>query len=136
MRTFSGGFLGLITLAFVSTGCGSILFPNQAEHVRVALDGTASGVIHVITSGNFLLGSGGVGPGSEILFLRADTASVTLPFDKSYDLSPTHRFAVRVLTPPGDSAELRMRVWVDNDPVHEDRMAIVDNFMQYFIVRN
>ncbi len=119
-----------------SSGCDFMLGTDRPESARVVLDGTVPNGIDVVTSQEFFRGFSEDGSGSELAFLQADTASVTLPFDETYQLGASGWFAVRVLPPEGDTARVHLRVIVDGSERFNETATLAGQYIQYFMTHH
>lgn len=105
------------------------------DMVRVTMEGQAESLL-VVTSTDFIATSNESGNTSVQLF-EADTTVVSLPFDRSWDISEEQRFFI--LGTPVDSSTVRVqvRIYLDGDKDFDrDVNAFVDDPVRYIYLFN
>lgn len=122
-------------LVALSSGCTGEM--PTVEIARVVADGEAGTTVLMITSLDFLAAPTDQG-GTEIAVLRADSVEVTLPLDRTFDLTLTQRFLV-VLKAPDEEATpaAAMRVLVDGELKYDDSSDdLLETPLQFAFVFN
>lgn len=105
------------------------------DMVRVTMEGQASSLL-VVTSTEFIATNNESGNTSVQLF-ESDTTVVSLPFDRSWDISEEQRFFI--LGTPVDSSTVRVqvRIYLDgNKDFDRDVDAFVDDPVRYIYLFN
>jgi hypothetical protein len=108
---------------------------ERSEELRVHVEGEAPGAVEVITSREFILAETEDG-GEELSFLTSDTASVLLPYDRTFPLAPTYQFAVRVQAPVEDSVLVTMAVFADGTERFRRTDHLLDRPLDFFFSSN
>lgn len=124
--------LALTALAAVS--CGWFEDPTPDE-IRVRLEGDVS-ELRLVTSTRFVASTGGTGR-VRVQMFDADTTLISLPFDRTWDISGDQRFVL--LGTPADSAavSVRLRINVDGAPEFDGRIqALTTEPIQFVYLFN
>lgn len=106
---------GLVAGLLFVTGCDWVT-KSSPETARLRLEGTPDVEVRLVTSTDFLTGTKGVSGETTVSFLQADTTTVSLPFEQTYDIEEDQRFVARAIRVDPGADELVMRGWVDGDP--------------------
>lgn len=109
-RVVASGFV-ISALLITSAGCDWVT-KSAPEKARVRLEGASGVTVQLITSTVFVAREQPTG-GIEVSFLDADTTSVSLPFEKTYDIRIERRFVARVMRSDPESDGLVMHGWID-----------------------
>ncbi len=131
-------WLGLTAVA----GCG-LLGSDPPNTARLRIEGTNGAQSRLIVSSDFLsqrqtvFDDSGLILGDTILvrLFEADTFTVSLPFERIYDISENHQIYVHILRMTAEDDNLWARLWIDGKlrserrpDVGQDSITIIYNF--------
>lgn len=104
--------------------CGWFEDPTPDE-IRVRMEGDVS-ELRLVTSTRFVASTSGTGR-VRVQMFEADTTTISLPFDQTWDIRGDQRFVL--LGTPSDSAavSVRLRVNVDGDSEFDGRIQTLAN---------
>lgn len=110
--------LGLVNLA---TGCG-LLGKSGPEEARLSIQGASGEQLRMITSSLFLTSriqdvrdDGSIVDSTVVVILDADTSTINIPFDSTYNIRVDQRFYVRLVRATPEEDRLNARLWIDDD---------------------
>ena len=95
----AGAVPGALILALSISACDILGPRSPADEMRIELEGSTGQSVLLITSRNFFIDPSRVGIDGGVVYLGADTVSVSLPTTESFRLPPQNRLAVRVTRP-------------------------------------
>lgn len=124
----------LIVLLFAAiAGCDWVT-ASGPETVRLRLEGEAE-TVDLIVSKRFLVSSTSGGVWQVSTVLDADTTRITLPYERTYDVSDEQRFFARV-PHLREGYDLRMRGWIDGEHRFDGRSRPIpaDSMLQFVYV--
>ncbi len=114
--------------------CGWFEDPTPDE-IRVRLEGDLS-ELHLVTSTRFVAATDGTGRWRVQMF-NADTTVVSLPFDRTWNISGDQRFVLLGSLADSTAGLVRLRVDVDGDQAFDNRIqALVDNPIRFVYLFN
>ena len=111
------GWIGLVAFLVAAAGCDWVT-SSGPETMRLRLEGDVS-TMTVITSTRFLANPRANGR-LDATVLEGDTLEVSLPFERTYDISDSQRFLARVPDVREDQG-LRLRGWLDGELRYDQR---------------
>jgi hypothetical protein len=120
-------------MLLVAGACSSLL-ETEAHTIRngrVTVTGTSPVPMLLITSTNFTATR--AENGSLLVdYVAADTAVITLPFDRSYSFGQTDRFVVKLANSDSDTtADIEMRVFTDGSESYRQRATMKDSSLEF-----
>ena len=127
------GQLVLVAMLMALPGCDWVT-ASGPETARLRIEGEVA-TIDLITSKRFLVSRSPSAGWQLSTVLDADTMRVSLPFEKTYDISQDQRFLARI---PNlrDDYQLRVRGWIDDDQRYDQTSATIpsDSTLQVLYV--
>lgn len=113
-------------------GC-DMLGGRGVDEARLVLEGTSGNTVLLVTSTRFE--STNVVGGSAIVDLvDADSARVTLPFDRTYDIEERGRFYALVIRENSEGDNLHMRGYVDGELRYNNRATTDQDTLRFVYV--
>ena len=126
--------LAVVLPAFLST-CNAIVHTESqiAGTARILVTGTSSTPLVLITSMDFeAQRSSETGQVGVTAINGADTASITVPFDKSYAFNGSDRLFIRLAnSDQATSAAIRLRLLVDGNVIVDQQATLLDSAIQF-----
>jgi len=120
--------------AAVLWSCGWFENPTPDE-IRVRLEGDLS-ELQLVTSTRFVAATDGTGRWRVQMF-NADTTVISLPFDRTWNISGDQRFVLLGSLADSTAGLVRLRVDVDGDQAFDNRIqALVDNPIRFVYLFN
>ena len=105
------------------------------DRVRVTMEGQAESLLLVIST-EFIATNNEAGSTSVQLF-EADTTLVSLPFDRSWDISEEQRFFLMGTPVDSSTVRVQVRVYLDGDKDFDrDVNAFIDDPVRYIYLFN
>jgi len=130
--TFARNCLVFAGLAFAA-GCSNLL-ETQVQIIRngrVTVTGTSPVPMLLITSTNFTATRADNGT-LLVNYVTADTAVITLPYDRSYSFGETDRFVVKLANADEDTtADIELRVFADGAEKYRQRATMKDSSLEF-----
>lgn len=118
----------LCGIALLHVGaCDALTGPGEPEEVRVTIESSDTRTIALVTSMQFVMVRDPDCPGCErqVQLVSADTSISALPFDRTYRFNSRQQFFVEASPPPGDTANLSMRVTIDGRVWYDDARRLL-----------
>ena len=103
-----------VTIVALLPACG-ILDEGTPKTARVVITGPAGHPLRLVTTSDFDAVSSADGDSREVTVFSADTAAVSVPFDRTYGLGPRTRIYVVVGSDSTAAAAVRVQVFIDNE---------------------
>ncbi len=127
------GFLFALALVVLTTSACDLFGPRSpADEMRIEVEGSSGQPVLLITSRDFFIDAGRIGIDGGVVYLAADTTVMELPFNRSFQLPPQNRLAVRVARPEEGQITLTMRVFVDGKKEFDVTDTREGSFLQYY----
>lgn len=124
-----------VLLALTAAACDWLEDPSP-DVIRITLEGSGGASFMVITSTEFFATSDEQGALTAEVF-AADTAVVTLPFDRNWNIKEDQRFYMVGVPVDSATATVRVQVYLDEDQEIDDTVeAGPDNPVRYMYLFN
>jgi hypothetical protein len=141
MRTSERRILLFTAIAVASsTNCSDLQGTDQrlVSTARVTVAGTAPVPLRLITSTDFTVARD---PDGNVIvsYNRADSATITLPYDRDYSFGQarTDRFAVKIAsTDTASTATFELRVFLDGEQDLRQGMTMKNSSYEYVFYRS
>jgi hypothetical protein len=129
-RTLGSALLLLPVLLF-SVGCGILTTEaGRPESARVVLSQADGLPLRLDTSLNFI-----VTQSQELNFQELSVDTVTVPFEKDYDIRQYLRFYVRATNIQPETVTVRMRVNIDGESWYNEMKTLATDETAQFVYR-
>ncbi len=126
------GLLGVLLL--LTASCDWFDDPSP-EVIRVVIEGEAVALSLTTATEFFAATNEAGGRGYEVL--NADTSTITLPLDRSWDIGSVGRFLMVVAPMEMDTVAMRLRVLVDDGVIYDQRhTAVAQNPVRFAYLFN
>lgn len=116
--------------------CDFITGDPTPDEARVVLEGDGAAEVVLLTSSRFLTGRGEDGR-MVVQVLGADSATVSPPFDRTFNIRQDQQFFARAIA--GDTTgptDVRMRVLVDDDSKFDESTDLKADTLQFIFLFN
>lgn len=112
----AGGLTLILSVALLGTvACDPFSAPDR-EEARAVVTTEQEAEVRIVTSREFSLAGGGdTEPSTDVVLETADTSLVVPPFDRTFDISETKRFFVRVEPTDTLSVLASLEVFIDGE---------------------
>lgn len=135
------GFRGLVAMALLAAvaACSSNAGPDErATSARVRIEGTSPHPLVLVTAREFYEDIDPVSGEVIVVLDEPTTAEITLPYDGTVDLGTTGSVYVEVRNPLVPTANIRLRVELDNGESFDRTATLSDDaaLIYYFAYRD
>ncbi len=123
-----------VAFAVLLSGCSNLIESEQrlVKNARVTVSGTSPVPMLLITSTNFTATRNLEAGGLNVNYILADTAAITLPYDRSYSFGESDRFVVKLVNGDRDStASVEMRVYLDGEENYRQAAIMKDSSLEF-----
>jgi hypothetical protein len=124
----------LLVALFATSGCDSIVETDTrpVTNARLIISGTSPVPLLLVTSFNFGATRNVETGELQVTLIRADTLTVSLPFDRTFPFSGADRLHVRLINPDVNAtASVRMQLQVDARQVFNEQANMRDASLSY-----
>lgn len=117
---------------WLCAGCGLLLENPAPKEARLVIDGEVGQSIRLTTSTSFVAAVNELGETRVELFV-SDTVTVTLPYEKVYDIDKDHRYFAEAAWLDNDLENVRMQVYVDDRKQFDESGTLVQDHPYRFV---